>query len=198
MPIPDVRGEEGNEGEDVDRGEDVFLSKQGRPYMRTTGDMRTLYEMRPLSMEAMTLAQFATQYTVLMPNRETHRTLSYEKTVAEIDPATKVGPDSSDSIAGSSNRAAPLSFRLENDKIMVKRSRGEDAVPRLLYSGALNKYANRLLFCPWRELESLTVNREDTETDTERDTRLEIFPMGVFQDCQDESDGDGEDGPASE
>ena len=184
------QGEDGVGREDVDQGEDVFFSKQGQPYMRTTGDIRVLYEMRPAAMEAMTLAQFATQYRVLMPSRETHRRSAYEKTVAEIDPATKVGPDSSELIAGTSDRAAPVSMRLRNEKIMVKRSRGENAVPYFLYSGAVNRYANRLLFSPWRELESLDVEREDIETARERQTRLELFPMGVFENCQEDSDVD--------
>ena len=192
--IPDGDQEDNGDGEeDIDRGEDVFLSKRGQPYMRTTGDIRVLYEMRPASMEAMTLAQFATQYMILKPSRETHRRLSYEKTVAEIDPATKVGPNSSDLIAGFSNTAAPVSMRLRNEKIMVKRSRGENAVPHLLYSGALNRYANRLLFSPWRELESLDVDREDFETARERQARLELFPMGVFENCQEDSVVDNED-----
>jgi len=182
-----------DEGEDGDEGEDVFLSKRGQPYMRTTGDIRVLYEMRPASMEAMTLAQFATQYMILKPSRETHRRLSYEKTVAEIDPATRVGPDSSDLIAGPSNRAAPLSMKLRNEKIMVKRSRGENAIPHFLYSGALNRYANRLLFSPWRELESLDLDQENIETATERQARLEMFPMGVFEYCQENSAVDGGD-----
>ena len=183
-PLPQEEDDDG--GEDVDRGEDVFLSKRGQPHMRTTGDIRVLYEMRPASMEAMTLAQFATQYMILKPSRETHRRLSYENTVAEIDPATKVGPESSDMIAGFPNRAAPLSMKLRNEKIMVKRSRGENAVPLLLYSGALSRYANRLLFSPWRELESLDVDREEIETATERQARLELFPMGVFGTCQED------------
>ena len=161
--------------------------------MRTTGDIRVLYELRPAAMEAMTLAQFATQYRVLKPSRETHFRSAYEKTVSEIDPATRVGPDSSDLIAGPSNMAAPLSMKLRNEKIMVKRSRGEKAVPHFLYSGAVNRYANRLLFSPWRELESLDVEREEIETATERQARLELFPMGVFENCQEDSDVDSED-----
>ena len=147
-------------------------------------------------MEAMTLAQFATQYVDIKPRTglcETQRRSAYENTVAEIDPVTRVGPDSSDLIAGTLNRAAPISMRLRNEKIMVKRTRGENAVPCLLYSGALNKYANRLLFSPWRELESLDVDREDIETATERQARLELFPMGAFENCQEDSDVDGED-----
>ena len=104
-----------------------------------------------------------------------------------------MGPNSSDLMAGFSNAAAPVSMRLRNEKIMVKRSRGENAVPHLLYSGALNRYANRLLFSPWRELESLDVDREDIETATERQARLELFPMGVFENCQEDSDVDNED-----
>ena len=192
--IPDVEeGDDGDGQEDVDRGEDVYLSKQGRPYMRITSDIRVLYEMRPPAMEAMTLVEFATRYIVLKPSRETHRRLSYENTVAEIDHATRVGPDSLDMIAGSPNTAAPVSMKLKNEKIMVKRSRGENAVPLLLHSGGLNRYANRLLFSPWRELETLDVDREEIETDTEQAVRLELFPMGVFGQCQEESDVDGED-----
>ena len=115
-----------------------------------------------------------------------------KKTVADIDPVTRVGPDSSDLIAGPSNRAAPLSMKLRNEKVMVKRSRGENAVPLFLYSGALNRYANRLLFSPWRELESLDVDQEDIETATERQTRLELFPMGVFANHQEDIESDGE------
>ena len=159
--------------------------------MRTTGDIRVLYEMRPAAMEAMTLVQFATQYRVLWPSRETHFTMAYENTVAEIDPASRVGPDSSDLIAGTSNQAAPVSMRLRNEKIMVKRSRGENAVPLFLYSEALNRYANRLLFSPWRELESLDVEQEDIETATQRQARLELFPMGIFENCKEDSDVDG-------
>ena len=48
-------------------------------------------------------------------------------------------------------------------------------------------YANRLLFSPWRELESLDVKREEIETATERQARLELFPMGVFENCQEDS-----------
>ena len=144
-------------------------------------------------MDAMTLAQFATQYRLLMPSREIHRRLSYENTMAEIDPTTKVGPGSTELIAGTLNTAAPISMRLRNEKIMVKRTRGENAVPHLLYSGALNRYANRLLFSPWRELESLDVDREDVETASERQTRLELFPMGVFQKCHEDRNVDSED-----
>ena len=43
------------------------------------------------------------------------------------------------------------------------------------------------------ELESLDVDREDIETATERQARLELFPMGVFANLQEDVDIGGED-----
>ena len=158
--------------------------------MRTNGDVRVLYELRPMVMKTKPLcfAQFATDFRILKPALETHRPLAYEKTVGEIDPATGVGPDSSESIAGSFTEAAPRSLKLANGKIMVKRC--SKAVPHLLYSGALNKYSSTLLFSPWKELESIRVDQEDIETAAQRQTRLELFPKSVFPVCNTESDGD--------
>ena len=84
-------------------------------------------------------------------------------------------------------------MKLRNDKIMVKRSRGENAVPLFLHSGGLNRYANRVLFSPWREQESLNVDREEIETAEEEAVRLKLFPMGVFGNCPEDSDVDGKD-----
>ena len=50
------------------------------------------------------------------------------------------------------------------------------------------------MFCPWRELESLDVDREDFETARERQARLELFPMSVFAHLQEDIDfGDKDD-----
>ena len=173
-------------------GEGAFLNRDGQPYMRTTGDIRILYELRPMVADPMSLAQLATEYRILEPSRETHRPLVYAKTVGEIDPETRVGPDSSGFIAGSLYRAAPKSMKLTNGKIMIRRSCGANAVPHLLYSGAVNRYSNTLLFNPWRELESIRVDQEDIETAAQRQIRLELFPRSVFQICKDESDGEGD------
>ena len=105
---------------------------------------------------------------------------------------TKVGTDSSECIAGYPERAAPHSMRLKNGKIMVKRSRGAHAVPHLLFSGAVNRYSNTLLWSPWRELESIRVDQEDDETPTQKETRLSLFPLSKFQFCKENSDGDSE------
>ena len=127
-----------------------------------------------------------------MPSQQAHSQQAYDKTLGEIDPVTRVGPDSSDRIAGHPERAAPHSMRLKNGKIMVKRSRGADAVPHLLYSGAVSKYSNTLLWCPWRELESIRVDQDDDETPAQKEIRLTLFPLSKFQFCKDNSDEDSE------
>ena len=176
-------GEEEGDGE-----EEVFLSRDGKPYMRTTGDIRVLYELRPMVTDPMPLAQLACEYRVLKPSQDRK---AYERAVGEIDPTTNVGPDSSTTITGALNWA-PISIKLSNGMIMVKRS-GNGAVPNLLYSGALNRYSNTLLFNPWRELESIRVDQEDVETAAQREIRLELFPWSVFKICRDEIDGDEDD-----
>ena len=122
------------------------------------------------------LIQFASQYRVKKQNREKQREEAYEKTVGEIDPISNVGPDSPDFIAGDHNRMAPTSMRLRNGKIMVKRD-GVNAVLHLLYSGAVNRYANMLLLEPWRELEAIWCVQGELESGRQRQRRLDVFPM---------------------
>ena len=141
--------------------------------------------MRPMATDPMPLAQLACEYRILKPNQDKK---AYDRTLGEIDPTTNVGPDSSTTIAGDLNWA-PTSMKMRDGKILVKRS-DAGAVPLLLYSGALNRYSNTLLFSPWRELESIHVDHEDIETAAQRLARLELFPLSVFQICRDQSDGD--------
>ena len=177
-----------NEG-DGDPGEDVYFTKSDQAYMRTSHDIRVLYELRPVSMEAMCLAQFATQYRILNPSRVHQYKEAYDKIMGEIDPNTEVGPDSSQNIAGTSNMVAPKSMKLRNCKIMVKRTLGANAVPLLKHSGDINRYSNKLLWCPWRELGSINcLEEEEFETATQKKTRLELFPLSFFKICQDERD----------
>ena len=180
------------QGHDGDTEEEVFLNKDNQPYIRTTGDFRIKYELRPKSLDVMSLAQMATEYRILKSKRETYRQRSYDKIKSEIDPITRVGPPSDGLIAGADNRAAPVSMKLMNNKIMVRRTRGANAVPLLLFSGALNRYSSRLLFQPWRELESIRVDQQDLETATQRRTRLQLFPMSVFPICNDTIDEEEE------
>ena len=162
--------------------------------MRTTGDIRVLYEARPdaPNVDSMCLGQLASQYRILMPSQQGHSQQAYDKTLGEIDPVTKVGPDSSDCIAGHPERAAPQTMRLKNGKTMVKRSRGACAVPHLFFSGTVNRYSNTLLWSPWKELESLHVDQEDDETPTQKETRLSLFPLSKFQFFKGNSDEDSE------
>ena len=81
-------------------------------------------------------------------------------------------------------------MQLKNGKIMVKRSRGADAVPHLLFSGALSKYSNKLLWSAWRQLGSIRVDQEEIETIQQRETRLTLFPLSAFQYCEDNEDED--------
>ena len=156
--------------------------------MRTTGDIRVLHELRPMATDTMPLAQLACEYRVLKPSQDKK---AYARALGEIDPITNMGPDSSAIIAGALNWA-PTSMKLRNGMIMVKRS-GGSAVPHLLYSGALNRYSNTLLFNPWRELESIRVEQEDIETAVQRQIRLKLFPWSSFQTCRDERGGGEED-----
>ena len=56
--------------EEGDGGEEVFLSRDGKPYMRTTGDIRVLYELRPMVTDPMPLAQLACEYRILKQSCE--------------------------------------------------------------------------------------------------------------------------------
>ena len=158
--------------------------------MRTCSDIRVLYEFRPAAMEPMPLGMFACKYRILKPSRERHSQKAYQKVLDEINPATKVGPNSLDSIPGTSGRRAPRSMMLQDGKVMVKRSKGADAVPWLLPNEFLSKYSSVLMWTPWRELESICVNQEEVETVQQRQTRFDLFPFSVFNFCHDESSDD--------
>ena len=75
-------------------------------------------------------------------------------------------------------------MRLRHGTVMVKR-KGVNAVPHLLYSGAVNRFSNMLLLQPWRELETIQCGQEDLETDQQRQKRLDLFPMCDFKVCHD-------------
>ena len=172
---------------DQDEEGEIFLNRDGRPYVRTNSDIRVAYEGRPDAADSMCLLQFATQYRVLEQSQERHYREAYEKTVAEIDPFSNVGPNSSESIAGNFNRMAPNSMRLRHGTVMVKR-KGVNAVPHLLYSGAVNRFSNMLLLQPWRELETIQCGQGDLESDQQRQTRLDLFPMCDFKVCHEEEE----------
>ena len=169
-------------GEVDEDDEDIFLNKEGAPFLRTVGDVRVLYEGRPEPTEPMSLLEFATEFRMLKPSRDL---AAYEKALGEIDPVTKIGPESDAMIAGTVDIPLPQSIMLKNGKIMVRRSKGAGVVPRLINSGAVNKYTNTLLFSPWRELETIRVRQEELETEAQKKTRLDVFPKSMFPVCGD-------------
>ena len=54
---------------DNQKHEDIFSSAAEKEYVRTDGDIRKLYEMRPAVIKKMTLGQFASEYRLLYPSK---------------------------------------------------------------------------------------------------------------------------------
>ena len=176
--------------EEGDEQYEIFVNQRGQRVIRTTSDVRVLYEARPEAVNEMCLAQFASQYRLLKDSQQSRK--AYDKILAEIDPDTGIGPNTMDNIAGDPGMPAPRSMKLRNSKYMVKRTRG-DAALDLQFSAAVNKYINVLLFTPWRELESIRVHQEEPEeTDKQRERRLALFPLSKFKTCTGESDEEEE------
>ena len=176
--------------EEDDDHYEIFVNQRGQRYIRADNDLRVLYERRPDGVEMMCLAQFATQYRPLKKGQQSKK--FYDRTVAEVDPDTGLGPESSKEIAGEPGKPAPRSMKLKNSKYMVKRSMG-DAVPDLRFSAAVNKYSNILLFTPWRELECIQVHEEEpVETDAQRRRRLALFPLSKFDICREDENEEEE------
>jgi hypothetical protein len=163
-------------------GDTVFQSETESSYVRTSTDVRILYEKRPARMEAMVLAELASDYRLLHPSSK-----GYEKATSSIDEDTQVGPDSSHVVAGTINLAAPVTMKLSDGKIMKRRQDGK-AVPLLLFSGSLSKHGNQIMFSPWRQLEDVDGSQLEEETDDQRSARLKIFPCSVIPQDEEESD----------
>ncbi len=163
---------------DVEIGEEIFYNDENRAFIRTGKDVRKLYEYRPLNLENMTLAQFATQYYVMNRSRPTQ----YEAVNEKIDKTTNVGPDSEDCIVGIPGVAAPQCILTKTGELMKKREGGRaPVIPHLLYTGHMSQHGYRLMFTPWRELEQVNAtDQTELETESQREIRLVIFPMGKF------------------
>ena len=158
------------------RGDQIFVSTSGvKSYVRRDTDMRVLYEGRPEGLYEMSLGQLAAEYRLM--DRTSEKT---EKTRGEIDDRTRLGPPSSSLVAGFQQTVAPEAMMMENGRIMVKRTHENKAVVRLLHHGATSKYANCLLWSPWQHLEDIATNQEEQETESQKRTRLSIYPMSVF------------------
>ena len=158
---------------DNQKGEEIFTSTAEKEYVRTDGDIRKLYEMRPAPMEQMTLGQFASEYRLLYPSD-----CGYEAAKSTIDEQTKLGPNSGQLIAGTLNLWAPQSMMLINRGIMKKRDK--KAALSLPDKGKRNKYATMLLWSPWTELEGVNGEQDEDETELQKESRLGVFPKSVF------------------
>ena len=66
-------------------------------------------------------------------------------------------------------------------------------MPLLLPSGSMGKHGNQLMWTPWRILEDITGVQEEEETEVQRRTRLEVFPLSVFPAAVDSDDSDDSD-----
>ena len=165
-------------------GETVFETDDRRSYVRTFADVRIQYENRPDRMSRMVLGEFATRYRLLKPSGH-----GYEKAKSSINEETLVGPPTDDLVAGTSNIAAPETMMLKNGKIM-KRRQDVDAVPILLFSGCSSKHGNQLMWSPWQQLEEISGNQDQQETEQQRNIRLQIFPLSVFPTVEEDSDND--------
>ena len=172
---------------DNQNGETVFEGKMEELYVRQHSDFRILYENLPERARCMVLGQLLSQYKLVWPSDS-----GYAKARESINKATQVGPDSDQRVAGAPEVAAPQTIMLANGKILKRRANGI-AVPLLLPSGSMGKHGNQLMWTPWRILEDITGVQEEEETEVQRRTRLEVFPLSVFPAAVDSDDSDDSD-----
>ena len=157
---------EANEGDE--ECDDIFFNSKNESYIIINGDLRKLYAMRPVAVERMPFAFFATRY---------YRKQSGQKST--VNPETNIGEDSSEPIVGGETMA-PLFMKLSNNIIMKKRVEGSKVVPLLLPSQSLDSYGERMLFQPWRSHEDFVQEITEEDKSLQRQNRLALFPMGVF------------------
>ena len=154
------------------RGELLFESENEKEYVRTESDVRVLYELRPNALNAMPLGQFAAEYAIL------HRTWDgYERALNSVNPDTCLGPESTCKIAGS-ELYAPHCFKLSNQKIMKRRE--TKSILMFQSNDSTDGYLSELLWSKWTKLEEVTGEQDEEETQEQKQTRLDVFPLSVF------------------
>ena len=166
---------------DNHNGETIFENVNNQLYVRTASDLRILYENRPDCMNRMALGELVSRYRLLKPSGH-----GYEKAKNSINEHTSIGPESGDMLAGNCDTAAPETMMLKNGKVMKRRD-GVHAVPNLLYSGCSSKHGNQLMWTPWRQLEDVTGEQDEEETENQAGVRLELFPFSVFPNIKEDS-----------
>ena len=168
-------------------GDSVFeVDSSKSRFVRSNTDVRVVFEKLPESMKIMCLAQLLKEYDILHPSKD-----GYKKARSSINEETQVGPDSDGLIAGT-DVAATKAIKLTDGRILRRRSRGAFAVPLLLHSGTISKHGNQLLFQPWAHLEDVSGIQDEEETESQRSSRLEIFPCSLipYADDGDEDEDD--------
>ena len=167
---------------DNHNGESVFDTDDNRSYVMTFSDVRIQYENRGDRMNDMVLGELASKYRLLKPSGH-----GYERAKSRINEETLMGPPTDELVAGTSNVAAPETMMLKNGKIL-KRRQDVDAVPILLFSGCSSEFGNELMWSSWQNLEEVTGIQEQQETEQQKKTRLQLFPLSVFPSVEEDSD----------
>ena len=146
----------------------VFRNSKNESYIIINGDLKKLYAMRPVAVDRMPFAFFATRYYRKRPEQQ-----------SIVDPQSNVGRDSGEPVARG-GCMAPLFIKLSNGIIMKKRSDGSHLLPLLQPSQCVDNYGERLLFKPWRSVNELIQESSEEEKAQLRQDRLDLFPMSVF------------------
>ena len=72
----------------------------------------------------------------------------------------------------------------------MKRKAERKAVPLLQFFGSTSRHGNQLMWTPWKNLEDVTGIQDEVETEDQKRTRLQIFPLSIFPSVQDDCDDD--------
>ena len=157
--------------------DDVYLNRKNEGFIIINADLRKLYAKRPAAIERMTFCQFVICFNRLRAGRE-----------CVLDPNTDIGRESAEPIVGGDSRV-PLCLKLSNNVIMKRRPEKSRPVPLLLNSNILDAYGERMMFQPWRSLEELKEQEDQSEEDLEqrRQNRLALFPMSIFPSVQNQN-----------
>ena len=158
------------------KGEEIFSSTatEGKTYVRTDGDVRKLFENKPPWARNLLLGQFASEFRLIKPNQR-----GYDRVKSLINRETLVGPPSDKVMAGQ-QELLPQCLELTHGALMTRRQEKAVLVP--LYQGTPTEYSSNLLWSPWTLLEDVVGDneREEVETDQQKDSRLQVFPFSLI------------------
>ena len=154
--------------EDDEERDQIFFNTKNEGFIIINGDLRKMYAMRPVGLQEMTFAQFATSYYRLRNDRN-----------CLLQPGSDVGFESDEQVVGGTTKA-PLFLKLSNGVNMKKRVNCPRPVPLLLFSMSLGLYEERMLFKAWRDIENVAEEGSEEDFALQVQNRLALFPMSVF------------------